>query len=153
MLGTPLVSYAKNVIGEVIAVGRCGTLIDWESEVENRAYVSRYAAENILNWRVERINGRNITTLVALREMRSKQEGEDSFVDEVDEQIRVLRLVEESDQGSMEARPTMKRMNCVVEIWQREEKKSRRDKQDWKLVETRLPLRLSLSESLCAGQK
>ena len=131
MLGTPLVGYAKNVIGEVIAVGRCGTLIDWESEVENRAYVSRYAAENILNWRVERINGRNITTLVALREMRSKQEGEDSFVDEVDEQIRVLRLVEESDQGSMEARPTMKRMNCVVEIWQREEKKSRRDKQDW----------------------
>jgi hypothetical protein len=43
-------------------------LIDWESEVENRAYVSRYAAENILNWRVERINGRNITTLVALLE-------------------------------------------------------------------------------------
>ena len=147
MLGTPLVSYAKNVIGEVIAVGRCGTLIDWESEVENRAYVSRYAAENILNWRVERINGRNITTLVALLErgMRNAERGmkdTDPFVDEVDEQIRVLRLVEESDQGSMESRPTKKRMNCVVEIWRREERKSRRDKQDWKLVETRIPLRL-----------
>ena len=139
MLGTPLVSYAKNVIGEVIAVGRCGTLIDWESEVENRAYVSRYAAENILNWRVERINGRNITTLVALREMRSKQEGEDSFVDEVDEQIRVLRLVEErelrvgsassprpsppSDGGEggnngTPRRPGSRRdYSCVVEIW------------------------------------
>ena len=156
MLGTPLVGYAKNVIGEVIAVGRCGTLIDWESEVENRAYVSRYAAENILNWRVERINGRNITTLVALREMRSKQEGEDSFVDEVDEQIRVLRLVEDDARphpsplsgGEGESNGTPRRSgsrrdySCVVEIWQREEKKSRRDKQDWKLVETRLPLRL-----------
>ena len=68
MLGTPLVGYAKNVVGEVISVGRAGTLIDWESEVENRAYVSRYAAENILNWRVERINGRSITTMVALLE-------------------------------------------------------------------------------------
>jgi hypothetical protein len=135
------VSYAKNVIGEVIAVGRCGTLIDWESEVENRAYVSRYAAENILNWRVERINGRNITTLVALREVRSKQEGEDSFVDEVDEQIRVLRLVD-GGELKVESASSRREMRCVVEIWQREEKKSRRDKQDWKLVETRLPLRL-----------
>ena len=99
MLGTPLVGYAKNVIGEVIAVGRCGTLIDWESEVENRAYVSRYAAENILNWRVERINGRSITTLVALlergvRNAERGMKGDDPFVEEVTEQIRVLRLVE-----------------------------------------------------------
>jgi Domain of unknown function (DUF4055) len=63
LLGTPLVSYAKNVIGEVISVGRCGTLIDWEGDVENRVYVSLYSAENILNWRVERINGCNIVTM------------------------------------------------------------------------------------------
>ncbi len=56
MLGTPLVGYAKNVVNEVITVGRAGTLIDWEDEVENRVYASLYAAENILNWRVERIN-------------------------------------------------------------------------------------------------
>jgi hypothetical protein len=47
----------------------------------------------------------------------------------------------------MESRPTKKRMNCVVEIWQREEKafargQRKRDKQEWKLVETRIPLRL-----------
>ena len=48
MLGTPLVSYAKNVVNEVISVGRAGTLIDWEDEVENRVYASLYAAENIL---------------------------------------------------------------------------------------------------------
>ena len=55
-----------------------GPRIDRESEVENRAYVSRYAAENILNWRVERIHGRNITTLVALPERGVRNEGRGS---------------------------------------------------------------------------
>ena len=32
MLGTSLYAYAKNVVHEVIAVGRAGTLVDWESE-------------------------------------------------------------------------------------------------------------------------
>src|SRR5262245_57219608 len=68
MLGTSLNQYAKNVLTEVISVGRAGTLIDWESENENRVYASAYAAENILNWRVERINGRNVPTLVVLYE-------------------------------------------------------------------------------------
>jgi len=30
LLGTPLESYAKNVVSEVISVGRAGTLVDWE---------------------------------------------------------------------------------------------------------------------------
>ena len=84
---------------EVMVVVAPGPRIDRESEVENRAYVSRYAAENILNWRVERIHGRNITTLVALpergvRNAERGMKGEDPFVEEVTEQIRVLRLVE-----------------------------------------------------------
>jgi hypothetical protein len=44
MLGTPLVSYAENVVTEVIAVGRAGTLIDWEGDVQNRVYASLYSA-------------------------------------------------------------------------------------------------------------
>src|ERR1041385_8582800 len=36
MLGTALLDYAKAVVNEVIGVGRAGTLVDWESEVENR---------------------------------------------------------------------------------------------------------------------
>jgi hypothetical protein len=36
---------------------------------EQRAYVVRYAAEDILNWQTARINGRNVVTLVALREL------------------------------------------------------------------------------------
>ncbi len=141
MLGTPLVSYAKKVVGEVVAVGRAGTLIDWEHEVENRVYASLYAAENILNWRVERINGRNVTTMVVLHEPAGGQTpsgGDDPFVIKSHEQIRVLKLVPGEKVVESKKQP----YSCVVEIWQREEKKSRRDKQDWKLVETRIPLRL-----------
>ena len=39
MLGTTLAGYAKNVVGEVMGVGRAGSLVDWEDEVEQRAYV------------------------------------------------------------------------------------------------------------------
>ena len=145
MLGSPFVSYAKNVVSEVISVGRAGTLIDWEGDVENRVYASLYAAENILNWRVERINGRNITTMVALREVRSKRSegrgkaGEaDPFLDELDEQIRVLKLVPGEKVANSKRQP----YSCVVDLWQREEKKSRKEKNDWRLVGTRIPLRL-----------
>ena len=153
MMGSTLTGYANKVVSEVISVGRAGTLIDWESEVENRVYASLYGAENILNWRVERINGRNITTMVALREVRSKRaegrsdnEGADQFVEEIEEQIRVLRLMPGDRFEESKKQP----YSCVVEIWQREEKKKSRtrgsaslqDKDDWKLVETRIPLRL-----------
>src|SRR5512137_2637956 len=35
MLGMSFASYARNVAREVIAVGRAGTLMDWEGESEN----------------------------------------------------------------------------------------------------------------------
>jgi hypothetical protein len=38
MLGTSLFGYAKNVVREVISVGRSGTLVDWEGDYEQRAY-------------------------------------------------------------------------------------------------------------------
>ena len=157
MLGSALVDYAKSVVNEVIVVGRCGTLVDWESEVENRVYASLYAAENILNWRVERINGRNIVTMVVLLErgVRIQERGiveDDPFVQEEAEQIRVLRLVEGKVRGSAESRPTAgkREYSCVVEIWQPDDKlaqnhrsgQRKRGKREWKLIDTRMPLRL-----------
>jgi len=141
MLGTPLLGYAKNVVNEVISVGRAGTLMDWEGEVENRVYASLYSVEQILNWRVERINGRNITTMVVLYEGAGgpavgKQD--DPFVTVAKEQIRVLKLLPGEKVAGSKKQP----YSCVVEIWQREERKSRKEKNDWKLVETRIPLRL-----------
>jgi len=67
MLGTSLFGYAKNVVREVLSVGRSGTLVDWEGDFEQRAFASAYRAEDILNWRVERVNGRSVPTLIVLR--------------------------------------------------------------------------------------
>jgi len=57
LMGTSLYTYSQHVVAEVITVGRAGTLVDWESEGEQRAYVVRYSAEQVLNWRVERCSG------------------------------------------------------------------------------------------------
>jgi hypothetical protein len=134
MLGTSLNQYAKNILTEVISVGRAGTLVDWESENESRVYVSTYAAENILNWRVERINGRNVPTLIVLYEPHGGIANDgDEFEAQTTEQIRVLRLVRSGEASA-----------CQVELWQPEAKRDGRksDKVKWKLVETRTPLRL-----------
>ena len=151
MLGTPVAAYAKNVVCEVIGVGRAGTLVDWEGEVEQRAYAVRYAAEDILNWRTERVNGRTVLTLLVLRENNEsrKQKAEiegDEFAAERVEQIRVLKLVDarphpgplpqgEGERGGRE-------WQYVVEIWRRTRSDKKRGKPEWQLVETRIPLRL-----------
>ncbi|MBI1178466.1 DUF4055 domain-containing protein [bacterium] len=169
MLGSPLPAYAKSVVNEIISLGRAGTLVDWEDTAENRIYASLYRAEQIINWRVERINGRNVATLVVLFEEAdgSSQMGDekngsmesrptdkgDDFATSVAEQIRVLRLVPVKDQGSTESRPTTGKRDyeCVVEIWRQEKSNDGRqrsgalpskDKTKWKLVETRVPKRL-----------
>jgi hypothetical protein len=122
MLGTTLSSYGQNVVTELIAVGRAGTLVDWEGEVENRVYVSRYVAEDILNWKTERINGRNLLTLVVLHEMTevavppSKQGDGDEFEVNFVEQIRVLKLVAGLAKGVGGRRK--RSYECQVEIWQ-----------------------------------
>ena len=134
MLGAPLTSYAKAIVSEVLTVGRAGSLVDWEGESERRVYVSRYAAENILNWRMERVRGRNLLTLVVLYEPNGgvAETGADEFEVRTQEQIRVLKLVRES-----EAQP-----KYVVEIWQRGQAKVKRGKAQWNLVDVRVPLRL-----------
>lgn len=133
MLGTSLSAYAKNVANEVVGVGRAGTLVDWEDEVEQRAYGVLYTAEQILNWHTERVNGRNVLTLLVLRETSQKRSVEtDPFEPVPVEQLRVLRLVPEEKSG----------WSYQVEIWQQREGKTKRGKSEWVKVETRIPLRL-----------
>ena len=157
MLGTSLYGYTKNVVNEVIAVGRAGTLMDWEGEFENRVYASLYTAEQIINWRVERVNGRNVLTLVVLREvladghrLTAAGSGGDEFADASVERIRVLKLV--STIGDSGGRVEH---HYQVEIWvlaDGHRADGRRgggqkgsgatSKARWQLVETRTPRRL-----------
>jgi Domain of unknown function (DUF4055) len=138
MLGTTLPGYAKNVVTEVVGIGRAGSLVDWEGDVEKRAYVSLYSAEQILNWRIERVNGRNVPTLIVLSETFSEV-GKDEFELSFQQQIRVLKLVPgENTKDASGKRP----FKYEVEIWRPKENKRKTDKVEWELFETRVPLRL-----------
>ncbi len=147
MLGTSFYGYAKNVANEVIGVGRAGTLMDWEGEFENRVYASRYTAEQIINWNVERVNGRNVPTLIVLRESVCRWgtgAGADAFVPETVDQIRVLKLVAGDAVADAGGR---REYHCQVDVWQDlpvgpRAGQKQGTKTEWQLVETRTPLRL-----------
>lgn len=145
MLGTSLYGYAKNVVYQVIGVGRAGTLIDWEGDFENRVYASLYSAEQIINWRVERVNGRNVPTRIVLKESAVRAQASqaaDAFVEEIVEQIRVLELVPAPSLAVVGSPAPKPSFVCQVQIWQPKEQKKKSAKAEWVLIETRVPLRL-----------
>ncbi len=131
--GTSLFAFCKGVVSEVLAVGRCGTLVDWQSEGTPRAYAKRYDAESIINWQTGQVGGRHVLTMVALREWFESPDPDDGFKTVAVEQVRVLKL----EHG--------KKMSprYVVEIWRKDTKKNSSKKTGgWVMVETRTPLRL-----------
>jgi hypothetical protein len=146
LLGTSLTGYAKMVVGDVVGVGRAGTLVDWEDEAEQRAYVAFYRAEQIGNWRVERVRGRNVLTMVVLREkgQRSEAGGQrsesgDEFEADVVEQIRVLRLVK-GDNGEAFCRVDLWQPKVIERSWLGFGRQ--RGKTEWVMVDSRVPRRL-----------
>ncbi|MEI7939224.1 MAG: DUF4055 domain-containing protein [Verrucomicrobiota bacterium] len=150
MLGTSLFGYAKKIVQEVVAVGRAGTLVDWEGDFEKRAYATAYRAEDVRNWRAERVNGRNVPTMIVLAEkaQSGKQKGEfDAFASDEIEQMRVLRLVpgDPPSQG-FGATSGTSGWRYEVEVWRQEEIAAggaeARRKVKWVLFESRVPLRL-----------
>lgn len=67
--GTSHQGFAKTVAAEQIAMGRFGVLIDVAPNVDVPAsYAVGYAAENIVDWTVEDVDGFYIPTRVLLRE-------------------------------------------------------------------------------------
>ncbi len=103
--GTDFVRYARGVLGEVLSVGRGGSLVLWDS-VLGRPWVSFWKAEEILNWEVRRGGERGVLSCLVLRD---------------GERVRVLRL-EEGEGGALgeHALP-----GCVMEVW----KAKRQDRQ------------------------
>jgi hypothetical protein len=130
MFGTSLYIYAKEIAGEVLNVGRAGTLVEWH-DAERRPFICKYQAEQIINWRVSRIKEKNVLSMVVLREAEEKVEG-DEFEPESIPQIRVLKLV-----------PKGKEHILQVEVWHETKKaKGPKGSAEWKLMETRFPTRL-----------
>ena len=146
MNGTPLTAYAKNVTHEVIIVGRAGTLVDWDDVAEQRACARLYKAEQIINWQTSRVNGRNVLSLVVLKEdgphlqpatsPESLADGnDDPFQPESVEQFRVLKLVPAATPAADGATP----WSYQVEIWQQQSGKTKRSKGEWVVVDTLTP--------------
>jgi hypothetical protein len=77
--GLDFLRYARRVVGEVLAVGRCGSLVMWDQS--ERPAVSLWRAEDILNWKVERTGQTWTVVELVLRDAG---------------RIRVLKLVEGS---------------------------------------------------------
>ena len=145
MLGTPLTAFSKKLVTEIINVGRAGTLIDWNNETEPRAYAVAYAAENIINWQTQRVNGRNVLTLVVLQEtFQDIASVTDSFCPTAYPQLRVLKLV--PSQSSSNDKQTD--WSYQVDVWRKLPKnpvasgQRARTRLEWKLMETITPLRL-----------
>jgi hypothetical protein len=93
--GTPLLAFAEHVVEELLQTGRIGMLVDYpplegvrtladEQAAGGRPFVRTYAAESIINWRVERIGNRNTLTLVVLKECREEVSADGFDASEVD---------------------------------------------------------------------
>lgn len=82
-------SFLKKITKEVITVGRCCLLVD-VNEVGD-PYITIYTAEDVINWRVERVNGELLVTLVVLCEMVDVH---NVFDTKTEKRYRVLSLVD-----------------------------------------------------------
>jgi len=65
--GMDFVRYARRIVGEVLSVGRAGTLVLWDG-AGSRPWVSSWRAEDVLDWEVHRVGERSTLVRVVLRD-------------------------------------------------------------------------------------
>lgn len=103
-LNTGLEKLAQKVAGEVLQAGRHGLLVDYPPADDGltaeevgalglRARIYSYAAESIINWKTENLNGAQHITMIVLKEEVSRV-GVDGFTWEERIQYRVLKMVD-----------------------------------------------------------
>lgn len=90
--GTAFNEYVRAVVEEMNGPGHGGTLIDWSDE-EARPYFAHYLSEDVTNWNVERVAGRNVLTMLTLRETGHTLNATTLEHDET-ETFRVFRLID-----------------------------------------------------------
>lgn len=104
MAGSDIMAFAEQLVDELGRVSRVGILIDYPStqtigltvaEAQTlglRPYATIYKTESILDWRFERINNKQMLSMVKLKECKEVQVAE--FQYETKDIIRVLDLFE-----------------------------------------------------------
>jgi hypothetical protein len=97
MAGTTLEGFARDMVDEVLTVGRVGVLTDYPPAPETasvltieqarqagqRPYLTMYKAESILNWRLGRWNNRTMVTGVWLKETYESADGDKTQIREL----------------------------------------------------------------------
>ncbi len=106
LAAVPFSMFARQVVREIIDVGRCGVLVDVQEEgVPNRRpYLSMYAAEDILDWETESRGGDEVLTMVKLKELVIEKDPKDPWTRKTYEALRILTLgpVTEPDEKGVE---------------------------------------------------
>lgn len=104
MAGTSFSEFAQEVAQQVITVGRCGVLVDYPpvesveltiaqaQQIGLRAYATIYEADDVINWKTQRIANQQKLSLVVLEESREVAKNE--FESESVKQWRVLELID-----------------------------------------------------------
>jgi len=92
----PLLGMLHATVQALLKNGRIGLLVDAGKKGEGadnpRPYVTSYAAQDILNWHQEQVEGRLVTVLVVLHEVVFEDSSHEIYAKEEIEQWRVLRL-------------------------------------------------------------
>ena len=99
--GQSLEQLAKEIVGDELTTGRFVLLVDYpsapegiDSEAERmmglRPTIAAYAAESLINWRFDGVNGRKMLTLAVLSE--TVDANDDEFSHGTETVFRVLRL-------------------------------------------------------------
>lgn len=142
LTGCAFYDFVKEVVREVIGVGRFGTLIDW-SEEAGRPFLVRYKAEQIINWKMERLNDRMTLTLLTLHEMdprwfplteKERNEGPpDQYEQGEYDQWRVYELKPDGDGARI----------LVVSVFRKKQEK--KGKPEFVMIEQFLPSRRGVS--------
>lgn len=103
--GVSLEQQSKKSLGEVLAFGRCGLMVDYPNtgEVASRQdlidgkirpTIILYDPWDIINWRTKTVGAKKLLSLVVLSEQYTLED--DGFEMKMDNQWRVLRLEEET---------------------------------------------------------
>lgn len=113
--GRSLEQLGKDVVGDLLEVGRIGLLVDYPQADEGltqaqvramnlQANIKTYEAKNIINWKTSVAGGEEVLSLVVLEEEYST--AEDEYDHDTETQYRVLKL----DEGKY-----------TVEVWRDDE--------------------------------
>lgn len=96
LTGMSLPAFTQSIVRELLITGRAGLLLDMPVQSEpgkERPYWVLYNAEQIINWKVEILNGVPTTTMVVLQELYEDEDNDDEFEAKMLVQYRVLKLV------------------------------------------------------------